>query len=323
LCKTCVCIKTPPPNRVPLQPISDFDQPFDKVGVDILELTTTNSNNKYVVVFTDYLTKWVVAFPLRDQKAESVAKILINVIITRHSAPKEFLSDRGTNFRSKLIAEITRYFTINKIQTAPYNPKCDGLTERFNKTLCSMLSAYADANQTNWDLYLPLVLFAYRTSQQSTTKASPFELLYGREPHLPSDIDFTNTYIPSSFIENLHYGWQEAKRNIVKQGLINKHIYDSKYSTPPINFKAGDSIRIKNHTINIGLKRKLQYNKWSEPVKILKVLSPQNVEVEHKGKMKVLNVNNIKKDIQPIEIIRDTPTTTRSGRLSKPRYTRN
>ena len=167
---------------------------------------------------------------------------------------------------SKVIAKVSRYFNINKIQTAPYNPKCDGLTERFNKTLCFRLAAYADANQTNWDLYLPLVLFAYRTSQQSTTQASPFELLYGREPHLPSDMDFTNTYTPSSFIESLHYGWKEAKRNIVKQGRVNKNIYDSKYSGPPVTFNEGEFIRIKNHAIKPGLKKKLQNNKWSEPV---------------------------------------------------------
>ena len=72
-CQTCACIKPPLPNRAPLQPILNFNQPFDKVGVDILELTTSNSNNHYIVVFTDYLTKWVEAFPLRDQKAESIA----------------------------------------------------------------------------------------------------------------------------------------------------------------------------------------------------------------------------------------------------------
>jgi hypothetical protein len=253
-------------------------------------------------------------------KAESISKIFIHEIITRHSAPRELLSDQGANFMSKLIAEVSRYFKINKIHTAPYNPKCDGLTERFNKTLCSMLSANADANQTNWDLYLPLVLFAYRTSQQSTTQASPFELLYGREPHLPADLDYTNTYVPSSFIESLHYGWQEAKRNVVKHGLINKHIYDSKYSTPPVTFKDGDLIRVKTHTIKPGLKRKLQNKKWSDPVKILKVVSPQNVEIEFKGKTKILNVNNIKKLISSPEIIRANPTITKSGRISKPRY---
>jgi len=125
--------------------------------MDILELSTTNSGNKYALVFTDYLTKWVEAFPLRDQTAESIAKIFINEIVSRHSAPRELLSDRGTNFMSKLISSVTNYFKINKIQTTPYNPKCDGLTERFNKTLCAMLAVYSDANQTNWYLYLPLV----------------------------------------------------------------------------------------------------------------------------------------------------------------------
>jgi hypothetical protein len=66
--------------------------------MDILELSTTNSGNKYVIVFTDYLTKWVEAFPLRDQTAESIARIFINEIVSRHSAPRELLSDRGTNF---------------------------------------------------------------------------------------------------------------------------------------------------------------------------------------------------------------------------------
>jgi hypothetical protein len=122
-CSVCASFKNPPPTRAPLHPIVDFQRPFDKVGMDILELSTTNSGNKYVIVFTDYLTKWVEAFPLRDQTAESIARIFINEIVSRHSAPRELLSDRGTNFMSKLISSVTNYFKINKIQTTPYNFK--------------------------------------------------------------------------------------------------------------------------------------------------------------------------------------------------------
>jgi hypothetical protein len=67
--------------------IIDFNKPFEKVGVDVLELTRSSSGNQYVVVFTDYLTKWVEAFPMKDQKAEKIAKIFINEVICRHSAP--------------------------------------------------------------------------------------------------------------------------------------------------------------------------------------------------------------------------------------------
>ena len=188
------------------------------------------------MVFTDYLTKWVEAFPMPNMKAETVAKIFINEIISRHSAPKELLSDQGTNFMSKLIQEVCNYFQTNKIKTAPYNPKCDGLVERFNRTLCKMLAAYCDSNQANWDLYLPLFLFAYRTSQQTTTESSPFELLYEREPRLPSNLDL-NRYESSTFMDDINYGWMEAKRKIVKKAEINKDRYDSSTQANNQNIK--------------------------------------------------------------------------------------
>ena len=223
----CARFKNPPANCADLNPITDFSKPFDKLAIDILELTQTNSGNKYVVVFSDYLTKWAEEFPLRNATAESIANIFVNEIITRHSAPRELLSDQGANFCSKLIKNVCEYFKINKIQTTPYNPKCDGLVERFNKTLCQMLAAYSNSNQTYQDLYLHLVLFAYRTSEQSTSKESPFSLLYGREPRLPSDLDgFDKAYSPGKFVEDLNEQWKEAKRQIIQQAEKNKVLYE-------------------------------------------------------------------------------------------------
>ena len=47
-----------------------------------------------------------------------------------------------------------------------------------------MLSAFVDYHQTDWDVYLPIELFVYRVSQQSSTGESLFEMLYGRTPRL-------------------------------------------------------------------------------------------------------------------------------------------
>ena len=109
-CERCACAKDPPTTRANLKAITDFEKPFDKVGVDILELTTSSAGNKYINVFNDYLTKWVEAFPIKNQKAETIAKLFINEIITKHSAPKELLSDQGRNFLSKLIQDVSQYF---------------------------------------------------------------------------------------------------------------------------------------------------------------------------------------------------------------------
>ena len=56
----------------------------------------------YVVVFLDYLMKWVEAFPVTDQRAETVARLLVEEVICHHGAPERLLSDRGANFLSDL-----------------------------------------------------------------------------------------------------------------------------------------------------------------------------------------------------------------------------
>lgn len=63
--------------------------PFERTGVGILELPLTESGNRYVVVFLDYLTKWVEAFALPDQTSNSIARLLVDHVISLHGVPKE------------------------------------------------------------------------------------------------------------------------------------------------------------------------------------------------------------------------------------------
>ncbi len=82
--------------------------------------------------------------------------------------------------------------------------------------------ASEDSNQTNWDLYLPLVLFAYQTSEHATTKSPPFTAIYGREARLLCDYDNYNQTRPTEFMRNLNYNWKEAKNLIVEQAKRSK-----------------------------------------------------------------------------------------------------
>ena len=70
----------------------------------------------------------------------------------------------------------------------PYHPQNDGLVERFNGTLKSMLKKFVNKNGKDWDECLPYILFAYREVPQETTGFSPFELLFGRKVRGPLDV---------------------------------------------------------------------------------------------------------------------------------------
>ena len=81
--------------------------------------------------------------------------------------------------RSKVVAEVCKIFQIQKVNTSSYHSQTDGLVERFNSTLCQSLSMYVSKNQKDWDEFIPLVLFAHRTSVLDAIGDSPFYVLYG------------------------------------------------------------------------------------------------------------------------------------------------
>ena len=78
--------------------------PFHRMGVDVLQLPLTASGNRYVVVFADYLTKWVEGFVVPDQSAETIAPLLVNDVVME---PRSIcFSDRGPNFLSELVCRL-------------------------------------------------------------------------------------------------------------------------------------------------------------------------------------------------------------------------
>ena len=197
--------------------------------------------NKHILVITDYATRLVEAFATSDQKATTVAKILVNEIISRHGSPAEILSDKGKNFLSEVVKETCEYFDIKKINTTSYHPQCNGLTERFNSTLCQMLAMYVDSNQENWDTYIPMVLFAYRTSQQKTVNETPFRLLYGRDPRIPSSLDKWSPH--AYFVGKLDQAWEQANALIRKQAVKSTEALKKKYKVTE-EPKVGDLVRL-------------------------------------------------------------------------------
>ena len=82
--------------------------------------------------------------------AKDVAKNLMLVFL-RHGIPETILSDQGTNYQAALMTEFCELLNILKVRTSPYHPQCDGLSERFNRSIQTMISSYVNDNHRNWD----------------------------------------------------------------------------------------------------------------------------------------------------------------------------
>ena len=125
--------------RVPLIPLPIMKEPFERIALDIVgPLPHSRRGNQYILVVCDYATRYPEAMPLRSIDAGTVAEHLIQ-LFARVGIPREILSDQGTNFMSQLLKELYNLLRIHQIRTSPYHPQTDGLVERFNKTLKSLL----------------------------------------------------------------------------------------------------------------------------------------------------------------------------------------
>ena len=126
--------------------------PMERLAIDILgELPLTHNGNKYILVISNYFTKWTEALPMQNIEACTVAKILVENVLCRFGIPQKIHSDQGRQFESSLFQEMCKILGIEKTRTTLYLPESDGMVERFNRTLAAMLSAYVSDNYRDWD----------------------------------------------------------------------------------------------------------------------------------------------------------------------------
>lgn len=111
-----------------LKPIEPGLRPFERIGIDILgPLRRSKGGNLRIVVVTDYMTRWAITRAIPRETAQAIASMLIEDIYLQFGAPETILSDRGTSFRSLLLAEIFKEFEVRHITSTPYHPQTNGL----------------------------------------------------------------------------------------------------------------------------------------------------------------------------------------------------
>ena len=77
--------------------------------------------------------------------------------------PQRLHSDQGRNFESHILSELCKEFGVEKSHTTPiipHHPMGDGLIERMNRSLLSLLRTLTE-RQSDWEDHLQLLLFAY------------------------------------------------------------------------------------------------------------------------------------------------------------------
>ena len=298
-CEECERHQRPRPRRQGhMQPMV-VGEPWERIGIDVTGPHPTSSKgHSYILTVIDHFTKWVEIFPMRNQEAHTVAKILFERVICVHGVPIQILSDQGSNFESALFQELCRLMGVDKIRTSPYRPATNGNIERFHGTMHSMLAKLVSENQKDWDLRLPVVAFAYRTSVQEATKFTPFFLMYGREARLPADLIYgpppTQDELPTTaeyagvLCDRLREAHALTRRHLGTAARRRKHQYDLRSRAR--SFDVGSWV-----WVFVPRKATGRYTKWRSlyqgPFQVIKKLGDVTYVVQRSNRTKPWTVH--------------------------------
>ena len=329
-CKSCdVCQKTVSKGsapKVPLEKMPLIDKCFKRVAIGLVGPISPPSEDghRYILTLVDFLTRYPEAVPLKHIDTETVAAALVDVfsrlgvpeeilsdletvaaalvdIFSHLGVPEEILSDLGIQFVSECMREVTRLLSIKQLTTTPYHPMCNGLTEKFNVTMKSMLKRLCSEQPRQWYRYINPLLFAYREVPQESTGFSPFELLYGRAVRGPMTIlkqlwtkeveepEVKNSYqYVFEVREKLEDTLKLAHSELEKAQQKGKHYYDRKSKVR--KFQPGEKVLVLLPTDHNKL-----LMQWKGPFEVSSVVGLNDYKVKVKGKERVYHANLLKK----------------------------
>ena len=171
-----------------LQPMPTPTSNWESISMDfITHLPATKDGKDTIVVFVDMLSKMAHFVAARStDTAPEVARLLFENVFRLHRLPKRIVSDRDSKFTSRFWRALFDNLGTKLAMSTAFHPQTDGQTERANRTLEDMLRAYIGYRQNDWDRKLTAAEFVYNSASNASTKLSPFQMNYGKDPPTPS-----------------------------------------------------------------------------------------------------------------------------------------
>ncbi|XP_057756294.1 uncharacterized protein LOC130975523 [Arachis stenosperma] len=304
--KKCVkCQRNANFARAPASELSllTTSRPFSQWGVDLLGPFPVGPGQvKYLIVAIDYYTKWIEAKPLASISSSNCRKFMWRQVITRFGIPEVIISDNGTQFTDKKFMEFLNGLGIRQRFSSVEHPQTNGQVESANKVILSGLKKRLDSKKGAWADELAAVLWSYRTTEQSSTRETPFRLTYGVDAVIPVEIGEPSPWLLLKGVE------ETVEKDLIDEAREMAHLTETalkqrmalRYNTKVLKreFEPNDLVLRRN---DIGLptpgEGKLAAN-WEGPYRVKKVMGKGAFKLERldgKEVPRTWNANNLRR----------------------------
>jgi hypothetical protein len=235
-----------------ISPTSDTTfEKWSSITMDfITPLPKTARGNAGLFVVVDLLSKLIrlAATPEHDD-APQVAQLFHSNVYRHHGLPHEIISNRDPLFMIKFWTSLFKMLHVKLRPSSAFRPETDGRTEVVNRKVEEMLSCLVNDHQSNWDLFLVDLEFAYNSAPHSTTTISPFRLTYGSEPR-------SNPIFPSrcsnpaaaAFLDNINAAMSTSHSAIIRANETTA--FQANRHRRPCSFQIGDLVLLSTRHLS-------------------------------------------------------------------------
>ena len=194
-----------------------------------------------------------------------------------HCCPITSQSDNGKAFVGDLTKELMKRSQVAQAHSTTYHPQTNGLVERQNRTLVSMLRVYCSRYMDDWDKHLPQVMGAYNSTEHSTTGISPHMMLTGHEKALPLTFFYPEyegkRTAPQTYVRDVIRRQQDlndlCRRNTQQAQIRQKRRFDKRTADAKA-YSVGDYVWVFQEVVPPKGTKKL-LKKWRGPFQITEV----------------------------------------------------
>ena len=178
---------------------------MDFVGL----INPPSRQRSYIIVCTDYLTKWAETKAIKAATEEKVAEFLRENIFYKFGYPRELVTDQGSQFTSNLIEDLLAHHKIKHRTSTPYHPQENGQVEVTNRSLEGILTKVVSSSRKDWADRLVEATWAYNTTWKTTTGFTPYELVYGKRALLSIELEYNTLRMAAQLDLDLSQTQQE------------------------------------------------------------------------------------------------------------------
>nr|GEX19389.1 reverse transcriptase domain-containing protein [Tanacetum cinerariifolium] len=242
---------------------------WERITMDfVTKLSKISNGHDTIWVIVDRLTKSTHFIPTRETDSmETLTRLYIKEIVSRHGVPISIISDRDNHFTSKFWQSMQSALGTQLDISTAYHPQTDGQSKRTIQTLEDMLQACVIYFGKGWERHLPLVEFSYNNIYHAGIKAAPLEALYGRKCKSPvcwakvGDVQLTR-------LEIIHETTEKIVQ--IRQRLQAKCLSDESLVIPMKELRLNDNLNFMEEPIEIMDREVKQLRRSHEPKKLRK-----------------------------------------------------